>query len=132
MFHIKYSYLVVFFFFTFWVGSEYNDSGFYDTLATTSPIHLIIVSHMLAILRRSTHKGVFRSGLKLRSLFTVRLFWTFHNKLHNMKALVILSHHDHHFSHLFVFMKKKFFCGSLWALLEYFCEEKLPTLTVST
>ncbi len=25
--------------------------------------------------------------LKLPSLFTARLFWTFHNKLHNMKAL---------------------------------------------
>ncbi len=45
--------------------------------------------------------------LKLPSLFAARLFWTFHNKLHIMKALVILSHHDHHFSHLVVFMKKK-------------------------
>ncbi len=48
--------------------------------------------------------------LKLPSLFAARPFWTFHNKLHNMKALVILSHHDHHFSHLLVFMKKKNFC----------------------
>ncbi len=64
--------------------------------------------------------------IKLPSLFTARLFWTFHNILHNMKALVIQSHHDHHFSHLFVFMKKINFCGSLWALLEYFCETK-PT-----
>ncbi len=30
--------------------------------------------------------------LKLPSLFTAWLFWTFHNKSHNMKALVILSH----------------------------------------
>ncbi len=44
--------------------------------------------------------------LKLPSLFAVRFFWTFHNKLHNMKPFVILSHHDHHFSHLLVFMKK--------------------------
>ncbi len=43
--------------------------------------------------------------LKLPSLFAARLFWIFDNKLHNMKALVILSHHDHHFSHLHVFMK---------------------------
>ncbi len=33
------------------------------------------------------------------------------NKLHNMKALFILSHHDHHFSHLLVFMKKRTFVG---------------------
>ncbi len=45
--------------------------------------------------------------LKLPSLFAARLFLTFHNKLLNMKALVILSHHDHHFSHLLVFMKRK-------------------------
>ncbi len=30
--------------------------------------------------------------LKLPSLFAVWLFWCFHNKSHNMKALVILSH----------------------------------------
>ncbi len=66
--------------------------------------------------------------LKLPSLFSARLFGTFQNKLHNMKALVILSHHDHHFSHLLVFMKKMNFCGSLWALLEHFREKKLPTV----
>ncbi len=49
---------------------------------------------------------IYHSHLKLPSLFAARLFWTFHNKLHNIKALVILSHHDHHFSHLLVFMKK--------------------------
>ncbi len=65
--------------------------------------------------------------LKLPYLFAARLFWTFHNKLHNMKGLVILSHHDHHFSHLLVFMKTMNFCGSLWDLLEYFHEKKLPT-----
>ncbi len=65
--------------------------------------------------------------LKLPSLFAARLFWTFHNNLHNMKALIILSHHDHHFSHLLVFMKQMNFCGSLGALLEYFHEKKLPT-----
>ncbi len=73
--------------------------------------------------------GRFGHSLKLPSLFAAKLFWTFHNKLHNMKALVILSHHDHddHFSHLLVFIKKKNFCGSMWALLEYFREKKLPT-----
>ncbi len=69
----------------------------------------------------------FKHQLKLPSLFAARFFWTFHNKLHNMKALVILSHHDHHFSHLLVFMIKENFCGSLWALLEYFRKKKLPT-----
>ncbi len=66
-------------------------------------------------------------SLKLPSLFAARFFWTFHNKLHDMKALVILSHHDNHFSYLLVFMKKENFCGSLWALLEYFRKKKLPT-----
>ncbi len=31
-------------------------------------------------------------NLKLPSLFAAWLFWTLHNKSHNMKALVILSH----------------------------------------
>ncbi len=65
--------------------------------------------------------------LKLPSLFAAICFLAFHNKLHNMKALVILSHNDHHFSYLLVFMKKENCCGSLWALLEYFHEKKLPT-----
>ncbi len=43
--------------------------------------------------------------LKLPSLFAAR-----HNKLHNMNALVILRHHDHHFSDILVFMKKFNFC----------------------
>ncbi len=33
-----------------------------------------------------------RRNLKLPSVFAAWLFWTFHNKSHNMKALVILSH----------------------------------------
>ncbi len=64
--------------------------------------------------------------LKLPSLFVTWLFWTFHNKLHNMKALVILSHHDHHFSHILVYMKKK---KHLWVLLSssgVFSREKTP------
>ncbi len=75
----------------------------------------------------SIHWHAFVYILKLPSLFAARLFWTFHNKLHNMKVLVILSHHDHHFSYLLIFMKQMNFCGSLWALLEYFREKKLPT-----
>ncbi len=68
-----------------------------------------------------------KQNLKLPSLFAARLFWTFHNKWRNMKALVILSHHDHHFSHLLVFMKKINFWGSLWPILEYFHKKKLHT-----
>ncbi len=41
--------------------------------------------------------------LKLPSMFAAWVFWTFHTKSHNMKALVI---HDHHFSHLLVYMEK--------------------------
>ncbi len=57
------------------------------------------------------------------SLFAARLFWTFHNKLHNMKALVILSHH----TYLFLWTKMNF-CGSQWAVLVYFRKKKLPTV----
>ncbi len=63
--------------------------------------------------------------VKLPSLFAARLFWTFHNKLHNMKALAILSHHYQHFSHLLVFMKKNF----LWVPMSssgVFSWEKTP------
>ncbi len=68
--------------------------------------------------------------LKLPSLFAARFFWTFQNKLRNMKALVILSHHDHHFSHLLVFMKKK---ELLWApVSSFFVRKNSPQLTVST
>ncbi len=78
--------------------------------------------HPLSILYWSWMKDT----LKLPSLFAARFFWNIHNKLHNMKALVILSHYDHHFSHLLVFLKKKQnSCGSLWALLEYFREKKI-------
>ncbi len=65
--------------------------------------------------------------LKLPSLFTARLFWTFHTKSHNMRALVIQSHHDHHFSHLLVFMKKN---ELLWVPVSssgYFREKILST-----
>ncbi len=68
------------------------------------------------------------SRLKLPSLFAERLFWTFHNKLHNMTALVILSHHDHYFSHLLFLMKKN---ELLWVPVSssgvFSWEKKLPT-----
>ncbi len=41
--------------------------------------------------------------LKLPFLFAAWLFWTFHNKSYNMKALVI---HKHQSSHLFIYMEK--------------------------
>ncbi len=65
-------------------------------------------------------------SLKLPSLFAARLFSTFHNKLHNMKALVILGHHDHHFSHLLVFYEKN---ELLWVPVSssgVFSREKTP------
>ncbi len=74
--------------------------------------------------------------LKLPFQFAAWHFWTFYNKSHNMNAWVIiwkhwsymkaLAIHDHHFSHLLVYMETVNFCGSLYGLLEYFCEKKLP------
>ncbi len=61
--------------------------------------------------------------LKLPSPFAARLFWTFHNKLHNMKALVILSQH---FSHLLFYEKNEL----LWDPVSssgVFSREKTPT-----
>ncbi len=43
-----------------------------------------------------------------------------------MKALIILSLHDHHVSYLFIYMEKMNFCEALCALLEYFHEKTLP------
>ncbi len=71
--------------------------------------------------------SILNKSLKLPSLFAATLFWTFHNKLHNMKALVILSHHDHHFSHLFDFMKKWIFVGPCELLWSIFARRKLST-----
>ncbi len=66
------------------------------------------------------------SRLKLPSLFDACLFWTFHNKSHNMKALIILSHSWSPFLPL-VYMDKMNFCWSLCGLLEYFLEKKLSS-----
>ncbi len=45
-----------------------------------------------------------------------------------MKALVILSHHDHHFCHLLVFMKKeKSFVGPCEHFWSIFARKQLPT-----
>ncbi len=67
------------------------------------------------------------TNLKLPSLFAAWRFWTFHTKSHNMKALLILSHSWSPFSYLLIYMEKNNFCGSLWCLLDYFLENKLPS-----
>ncbi len=51
--------------------------------------------------------------LKLPSLFAAWLFWTFHTKSHNMKALVILSHSWSPFLPLTCLYGKMNFCGSM-------------------
>ncbi len=53
-------------------------------------------------------------------------FLTFHNKSHNMKAFVILSHSWSPFLLLNCLYGKNNFCWSLCSLLEYFCDKKLP------
>ncbi len=94
---------------------------FLDTLLATTMLYVNKVQSQTCII------GVFLY-LKLPSLFAARLFWTFHNKLHNMKTLIILSHHDNNFSHLFVFMKKypfvsHIFCWSCWFQLNWQFQE---------
>ncbi len=64
--------------------------------------------------------------LKLPSLFAAWLFWTFHTNHIIWKHWSFEVIHDHHFSHLLVYMKKKNFCGSLCVLLEYLLEKKTP------
>ncbi len=44
------------------------------------------------VINRSFHNCIQFRQLKLPSLFAAWLFWTFHTKSDNMKALVILSH----------------------------------------
>ncbi len=70
--------------------------------------------------------GISKTPLKLPSLFVAWLFWTFHNKSHNMKALVILSHSWSPFLLLTCLYEKNYFCGSPCDLLEYFLWEKTP------
>ncbi len=58
--------------------------------------------------------------LKLPSLFTALLFWTFHTKSHNMKALVILSHSWSPFLPVICLYEKKelvCLCAALWSIL---------------
>ncbi len=64
--------------------------------------------------------------LKLPSLFAAWFIWTFHNKSHNMKALVILSHSWSPFLPLTCLNGKKNFCGSLCTHLEYFLKKTPP------
>ncbi len=80
----------------------------------------VTVSQCWPSYKSLTFVGVFQQ-LKLSSLFAAWLFKTFHNKSHNMKALVILSLSWSPFLPL-VYMKNLNFCGSLCALLEYFLE----------
>ncbi len=96
----------------------------------------MVVSTYVAIIDHNPNKVTYilypasMNWVYVKATFSVRcktFLSTFHNKLHNMKALDILSHNDHHFSHLLVSMKKKNFYESLWALLEYFRENKLLT-----
>ncbi len=58
------------------------------------------------------------SWLKLPSLFTAWLFWTFYNKSHNMKALVILKSFMITISPTYLFIWKKLtfvgLCGAFW------------------
>ncbi len=63
----------------------------------------------------------------LPSLFAAWCFWTFHNKSHNMKNWSSWVIHDHHFSHVLVYMNKMNFYGSMCAFLEYFLKKKLPS-----
>ncbi len=63
--------------------------------------------------------------LKLPSLFDAWLFWTFHTKSHNMKALVILSHSWSQFLPLIVYMEKKTLVGLYAAFWGIFLRKKL-------
>ncbi len=77
-----------------------------DTLTESTLIKQIVTANF-----RTTYTS---SKLKLPSLFDAWLFWTFHTKSHNMKALVILSHSWSPFLPL------------LRVFPEYFLEKKLP------
>ncbi len=80
--------------------------------------------HQNDMTKRSAIVFHFLYILKLPSLFTAWYFWTFHNKSHNMKALVILHHSWSPFLPLTCLYGKNI-CGSLCSLLEYFLEKKL-------
>ncbi len=71
--------------------------------------------------------GTNESQLKLLSLFAEWLFWTFHTKSHNMKALVILSHSWSPFLPLTYLYGKKWtfvsLCVAIWSM---FVRKKLP------
>ncbi len=72
-------------------------------------------------------KTMTTNNLKLPSLFVAWLFWTFHNKSHNMKALVILKSFMITISPAYLFIWKKMnLRGSLCSLLEYFLKKKTP------
>ncbi len=67
--------------------------------------------------------------LKLPSLFAAWPFWTFHNKSHNIKALIILHHSCLPFLPLSCLSGNMNFCESQCRLLEYFHEKNSPQIT---
>ncbi len=70
------------------------------------------------------------SILKLPSLFDAWLFWTFHTKSHNMKALVISKSFIITISPTYLFIWKKWtfvcLCVASWRI---FLRKKLPQIT---
>ncbi len=72
----------------------------------------------------------FADLLKLPSLFAAWLFWTFHTKSHNMKALVILSHSWSPFLALTCSYGNQWtfvgLCGAFWSI---FFRKNSPQIT---
>ncbi len=82
--------------------SKNGENSMFSQFHGSSENHcLISVRHAACIITCLYDIGCYITEFKATFSVAVRLFWTFHNKLHNMKALVILCHHDHHFSHLY-------------------------------
>ncbi len=79
---------------------------------TLHPTNMQWFVHILRYTLHLTNMQWFIHILKLPSLFAAWLFWTFHNKSHNMKALVILSHSRSPFLPLTSLYGKNVFCGS--------------------
>ncbi len=68
--------------------------------------------------------------LKLPSLFAAWLFWTFHTKPHNMKALIILSHSWSPFLPVICLYGKKWtFVGVCAVFCSIFLRKNSPQIT---
>ncbi len=81
---------------------------------------------------RNGHNLIIMRLLRLLSLFVAWFFWTFHNKSHNMKALVILSHSWPSFLRLTCLYEeeKRTFvdpCASFWSI---FSRKNSPQIAV--